>query len=289
MQTDGTKGFDEAHLRSWWAATRYYLFADLESQPGAVAQTEDDRMPPETDADRKRYTSALWIGLALAVGACPPMASATDAAPLAPVVAPKVDDILPRPDFSGHWALNAQVSDDPLEKAKEAMQAMKQARGGGRGMVGGMGRGGGMGGGMGGGRQGRGAAGGMSGGLASGDLSTLLAMAQELHITHQDPMLLIADENDQVQRLYTDFRGASVSASGGLRQRVAVAGWEEGGLVVETTMIGKKLVQGYRIDGDTGQLVISTTANISATQPLAYRLVYDRVKPGVDAGAAARD
>ena len=152
-------------------------------------------------------------------------------------------------------------------------------------MVGGMGRGGGMGGG----RQGRGAAGGMSGDLASGDLSTLLATAQELHITHQDPMLLIADENDQIQRLYTDFRGASVSASGGLRQRVAVAGWEEGGLVVETTMIGKKLLQGYRIDGDTGQLVISTTANISATQPLAYRLVYDRVKPGVDAGAAARD
>lgn len=31
MQTDNMKGFDNAHLQAWWAATRHYLCADLDS------------------------------------------------------------------------------------------------------------------------------------------------------------------------------------------------------------------------------------------------------------------
>lgn len=202
-----------------------------------------------------------------------------------------------RPDFSGHWVLNAKASDDPREKAKAAMQASRQAIGG---RSGGMGRGGGMGGGkgrggMGGGRQGRGGMGGIAegGGLSSGELSAMLTPAQALHVTHQDPMLLIVDQHDQRQRFFTDFRGASVTASGGLQQRVSVAGWEGEALVVETTMLGKKLVQGYQIDSGTGQLVISSTVQASVAPPVSYRLVYDRLKPeaeggnaGLEAGAA---
>ncbi len=188
-----------------------------------------------------------------------------------------------RPDFSGRWTLNAKASDDPLEKAREAMQASGQPRGAGRGMGGGSG-GMGRGRGMGGGRQGRGGTGGASGdgSLSSGELSALLTPAQALHVTHEDPMLLIADERGQRQRLFTDFRGASVSASGGLQQRVAVAGWEGAVLVVETTMLGKKLVQGYQIDSATGQLVVSSAVQLSAAPPVSYRLVYDRLKPGVE-------
>lgn len=145
--------------------------------------------------------------------------------------------------------------------------------------------GGGSGGGRGGGRQGRGASGGMGGGLPAGELAALLAPSAELHITHRDPMLLIADENDQRQRLFTDFRGASVSASGGLRQRVSIAGWEGAVLVVEAAMLGKKLTQGYHFDG-TGRLVIASVAHVSETQPISYRLVYERVQPG--AGVASR-
>lgn len=165
----------------------------------------------------------------------------------------------PRPDFSGDWLLNTKASDDPREKAKEAAQASRQARGGGR-----QGRGGGMGG---------------SGGLSSGELSALLTPAQELHITHEAPMLLIADENAQRQRLFTDFRGASVSTSGGLQQRVATADWEGATLVVEMTTLGKRLVHSYHIDDGTGQLVISSVAQVSEGQPVSYRLVYDRLKP----------
>lgn len=180
----------------------------------------------------------------------------------------------PRPDFSGDWVLNAKASDDPREKAKEAMQAPRQASGG---SSGGKGRGGGMG------------AMGRSGGLSSGELSALLARAQELHITHQDPTLLIVDENDQRQRLFTDFRGASVSASGGLQQRVSVAGWEGEELVVETTMLGKKMTLNYQIDGETGRLVISTVAQVSEAQPVSYRLVYDRSKPKADVKQLRQD
>ena len=179
----------------------------------------------------------------------------------------------PRPDFSGDWLLNTKASDDPLEKAKEAAQASRQARGGG----------------MGGGRQGPGGGMGGSGGLSSGELSALLAPAQELHITHEAPMLLIADENAQRQRLFTNFRGASVSTSGGLQQRVATADWEGATLVVETTTLGKKFVQSYQIDGGNGQLVISSVAQVSEGQPVSYRLVYDRLKPDLGEKQARRN
>ena len=279
MQTGNSNGFDEAHLRKWWQATRDYLFADIESLPGDAAQADDERTPPETDAGRKRYTSVLWIGLALTTSTCPSLVSATDAAPLALAAAPQS-----RPDFSGLWTLNAKASDDPWEKLKAAMQAIQPAKGGGRGMGGGAGAQG-RGGGMGGGRHGRGSPEGMAGRgeRPSHETTALIAAAGKLDITHADPMLLIADENEQRQRLYTDFRGASVSANGGLRQRVAVAGWEGAVLVVESSMShGLKLVQHYQIDADTGQLVISAVAHPSETRPVSFRLVYDRLKPGMD-------
>lgn len=192
-----------------------------------------------------------------------------------------------RPDFSGHWALNAKASDDPQKKAKEAMQAMKQAKGGGRGMGGGSG-GQGRGGGMGGGRQGRGSPEGMGGRgeMPSREISALIATAEKLDISHEDPMLLVTDENDRRQRLFTDFRGASVSVSGGARQRVAVAGWEGTALVVETAMNnGSKLIQHYQIDAKTGQLIISAAVDLPDMQAVSYRLVYGRLQPVSDAGS----
>lgn len=217
-----------------------------------------------------RFAAVLWTGLALAASASPLLASSTDAATPTLGAAPQS-----RPDFSGHWVLNTKASDDPMEKAKEAM---KQAKAGGRGMGGGQGRGGGMGG-MGGRRQGRGSPEGMGGrGMLPSEMSALIASAGKLDITHEDPMLLVSDENDRRQRVFTDFRGASVSASGGMQQRVAVAGWEGAALVVETTMSdGSKLVQNYQIDANTGQLTISTSANRPEMPPVSYRLVYDRL------------
>ena len=186
------------------------------------------------------------------------------------------------PDFSGLWALNAKASDDPQEKIKETM---KQARSAGRGMgssSGGQGRGG-----MGSGRQGRGSPEGMErrNKMPSGDMSALISTAQKLDIAHKDPLLLITDENARRQPIFTDFRGASVSANGDLQQRVTVAGWEGTALVVETTLSsGTKLTQNFQIDAQKGQLMISTSAHLPAMQPVQFRLVYDQLKPEPEHG-----
>ncbi len=231
-----------------------------------------------------RLGAGIGIGLALAGCASPPAAPPSGNAPVP--ATPVARETQSRPDFSGRWALNAKASDDPQEKVKAAMQSMQPAMGGGQGMRGGMG--GGMRGGMGGGRQGRGMGEGMAARspLSPEDRAALTATPARLDITHEDPMLLIADESERRQRLYTDFRGASVSAKGGLDQKVTLAGWEGPVLVVETTMRGgTRLIQSYRIDAGTGQLTISSVAQVSEAKPIAFRLVYDRLKPGMEVGS----
>lgn len=56
MQTDDTKGFDNVHLQAWWAATRHYLCADLDSLAD-TARAEDPWPAGKTDSHggRKRF------------------------------------------------------------------------------------------------------------------------------------------------------------------------------------------------------------------------------------------
>lgn len=228
------------------------------------------------------FSPVLWVGLVWVASFGVSHAS-TDAG-AARAEAGNVAAI--RPDFSGHWVLDPKASDDPRERIR---QAMKKAMGGGPGMRNGMGRGGGMGGGMGGGRQGGGPAGGMAGrgeGPSSGEVSELVVVSKRLDITHEDPLLVLADEHDRQQRLFTDFRGASVSVSEA-PQRVAVAGWEGGVLVVESRLSeGSKRVQQYRIDAETDRLMVSTAAELRGAQ-VVFVTVYDRLKPGAAASPAA--
>lgn len=192
-----------------------------------------------------------------------------------------------RPDFTGLWSLNPDVSDNPRERLKEAMQARRQSKGGG--MGGGMGHGGGMGGGMGrgmgGGRHGSSESMGGRGMQSSAESLSLIIAAEQIDIRHEEPMLLITDENDQRQRLFTDLRGSSVSASGGFQQHVSVAGWEGSILVVETSLnSGARLTQNYQFDAGTDQLVIASVANLPEGQAVSYRLVYERMKSGLEDG-----
>lgn len=222
-----------------------------------------------------RFNVALWAGLvwACSAGLSPASADvgAGDAA---------ASTLQSRPDFSGRWLLDPKASDDPRDRIR---QAMTQAMGDGPGMRGGMGRGGGMGGG----RQGGKPPGGMAGrgeGPASGEIAELAAVAKTLDITHEDPLLVLADEHGRQQRLFTDFRGASVSISGA-PQRVAVAGWEGPVLVVESRLNeGSKCVRQYRIDTETGRLMVSTAAGLRGAQ-VVFISVYERSGP---AAAGAR-
>lgn len=188
-------------------------------------------------------------------------------------LAPPVMRPQARPDFSGHWTLDVGASDDPQERIKQAMRPSAGDAPGMRG-GGGMGRGGGMGGK----RQKRGSQQGMGGRseVPFEDRAELAAFAKTLDITHEEPMLLIADENGRHQRLFTDFRGVSVSASAAERQ-AALAGWEGDVLVVESRMNhGSRRVQQYRIDVETGRLMISSRAELPNLQEVSFRLVYDR-------------
>ena len=168
------------------------------------------------------------------------------------------------------------------------MQARRQSKGCGHGMgngSGGRGRGGGMGGGMGGGGRKSPDRMGGRGMQSSADSLSLISADEQIDIRHEEPMLLITDENDQRQRLFTDLRGSSVSASGGFQQHVSVAGWEGSILVVETSLnSGARLTQNYQFDAGTDQLVIASVANLPEGQAVSYRLVYERMKSGLEDG-----
>ena len=197
-----------------------------------------------------------------------------------------------RPDFTGLWSLNVDASDNPRERHEEAMQARRQSKGCGHGMgngSGGRGRGGGMGGGMGGGGRKSPDRMGGRGMQSSADSLSLISADEQIDIRHEEPMFLITDENDQRLRLFTDFRGSSVSASGGFQQRVSVAGWEGETLVVETTLnSGARLIRSYRFVDETDQLMIASVVNLPEGRAVSYRLVYDRTKSVQDPRAGER-
>lgn len=61
MTSDSMNRFEQEHLKGWWETTRYYLFADMGSLPGAAAVAEDGWSPPQTDSHggRKRFIARV--------------------------------------------------------------------------------------------------------------------------------------------------------------------------------------------------------------------------------------
>jgi hypothetical protein len=51
---DNISQFEPEHLRRWLETTHRYLCADMESLPGAAAETHKRRPPPQTDRHRGR-------------------------------------------------------------------------------------------------------------------------------------------------------------------------------------------------------------------------------------------
>jgi hypothetical protein len=111
--------------------------------------------------------------------------------------------------------------------------------------------------------------------------SELIANAKILDITHQEPMLVITDENERRQRLVTDTHALGISGSGRTQQRVTIASWDGDALVVGTTMNnGARLAQKYQIEQKTGRLVVVSAISFPEMKPVSYRQVYDRVMSG---------
>jgi len=181
------------------------------------------------------------------------------------------------PDFSGTWRLDKASSDDPEAKLQEARELMRESRGMRGGMGGGFGRG--NGGDMEARRQGggRGVSRGMPVASAS-EVRVLISSAEVLELSHADPMLLISVDGGPQQRLFTDFRGAAVSASSSVPQAVTTAGWEGDVLVIETTQDSKPtLLQRYHLRTDTGQLEVITNLTLPGTSlNVSIKCFYDR-------------
>lgn len=184
-------------------------------------------------------------------------------------------------DLSGYWVLNRELSDDIKEKMRQIAETSGgKGRGGARGGMGGGGRGGDGPKGMPGGAQTKDAQGGSRNGLAD-----LMRPSRVLRISHQEPMLTITNDRGRKKTLFTDNRGTSVSASGGMNQEVSTCGWEQGALVVETTLdSGQRLIQRYELEENGEQLsIIANMQTPKPTEVVAIKQVYERQKaPGGD-------
>jgi hypothetical protein len=155
-----------------------------------------------------------------------------------------------RPNFTGTWRLNRELSDKPQEKVKEAA-----------------GR--------------KGALGGIIGGRAAqGKLQDRMknneALAEVLKITHNDPEFQVTGNNDLSRRIFTDGRKVSATTPKG-ESVETTARWHGSQLVVVTQRAnGAKLTQTYTLgEGGEQMIVLIQIAGQRLERPIEIRFVYD--------------
>ncbi len=182
-----------------------------------------------------------------------------------------------KPNLSGFWKLNKELSDEPREILQQAMQESRnfksRSEGKGRGGFG---------------RRGMRSSGRMvsrEGGTFGGrgqrplqGLSEFIQPTEQMEIIYEKPVLNIVQEDGRKRRFYTDNRGASISASGGLQQKVTTAGWEKTDLIIETTSDGgPRIIERYSLDSSLRQLNVAVQVILqNRSAPASYRLVYDQ-------------
>jgi len=231
----------------------------------------------------RRSGLALWAVAALVLAgtrAAPRVAAAEKPAGSAEAVAAAQQKLV------GAWKLNAERSEDPRAKMREA--------GGGRvpgGMPGGPGGGGpgGMPGGPGGGKPGSPGGGGWGGGTGArgvpptsgapqsggrlGDASFTrpIAFGEELTVTNLTPEITMVDPEGEIRRLHADNKGYKDSSGLEVKTR-----WEGARLVVETKT-GRGLVkETWSVDDDPRRLtVLVRMDNPSGGAAVSVRRVFD--------------
>jgi hypothetical protein len=188
-----------------------------------------------------------------------------------------------RPDFSGTWRLNEELSEDPRQKMQEAGGGRGGRGGGGMGRGGGGAEGGGGGrGGMGGGsgRGGMGGGGGRHGGGDSGEgsgdrvarLSENLAAQKVLAISHKDPQLVVTDLNGRARTFFTDARKVEEERSEGTAK--IQAKWNDRSIVVVTKLGEREITETYERAADGARLFLTTKID-GGHAPFSYRRIYE--------------
>ena len=203
----------------------------------------------------------------------------TDKPPDAPPVRAEVRvDANARPDFSGTWKLNTDLSEDPREKMQEA-RGTSGGRGGGSfggrgGGFGGGGRGGmGGGGGTGGGGR-RGGGGSGDGGPDSSSSSRLgeIAAQRVLTIVHKDPQLVITDMHGRARTLFTDARKLEEERSEGTAK--VQTKWKDRSVVVVTKVGSRETTETFERAADGAHLFLTTKID-GGRGSFSFRRVYD--------------
>jgi hypothetical protein len=180
-----------------------------------------------------------------------------------------------KPDLSGSWVLNTDLSEDPGEKIQAAVKKARNSqtmRNAGRGrpddVSGGGGRRGGFGGFMSslfGGRD-----------RVSSATQGLFGTSETLLIKHKDPVLQVTTANGRKRTVHTDNRGSSISAIGGdVDQKIFTAGWESKMLVIESTSdAGPDVYEEFKLL-DEGQLSVHMYLQLPMmSEPVAIHRVY---------------
>lgn len=238
---------------------------------------------------KKMAVASVLAGVAGLLGAD----DKTDKPPDTPLVRAEVRvDANARPDFSGTWRLNTDLSEDPREKMQEA-RGSSGVRGGGGfgGRGGGAGFGGGGRGGMGGGGTG---GGGRRGGGDSGDrggdgamrLGESLAAQRVLTISHRDPELVVRDGNGRSRTFFTDARKVEEERSEGTAK--IQAKWKDRSVVVVTKFGSRETTETFERAADGAHLFLTTKID-GGRAPLSFRRVYDAPLAPVPAEGAPGD
>ncbi len=251
--------------------------------------------------------SLLPQGKATAQSGAGPMTGATPSDK--PVAAAQSTQPAAKPNLAGSWKLNADQSDNPMQKMREAMQDSGNGNGnGGGGFGGGGGRRGGGGGGFGGGGGNGGGFGGNGGGYGGGqgqqngqaDGSAngpgpgpganddqqnaqnrrrggggMQAMSQLL-IEQSPTSAKVSDNSGRVIALY---QAQPQQGSANSDTNTPVAQWQDSKLVTTTqTPNGGSTTRTYEISSDKKQLIVTTTMqNKRLKEPVTYKQVYDPV------------
>lgn len=102
-------------------------------------------------------------------------------------------------------------------------------------------------------------------------------ISEGLTIIHREPAIRITTDGGREERLFTDYRGTSVSAKGA-SQVVTTAGWEKAALVVESHLRGgMKVLRRYRLDPGGDELEVSLElAGPWWPEPVIIPLTYRR-------------
>ena len=218
-------------------------------------------------------------GRATAQSAAGPQPAATPSDQPAQAPAARSNASAAKPNLAGTWKLNADQSDNPMEKMREAQQQSGEQPGGRRGGFGGGGGGfggggGNGGGGFGGGQNGNGRQGG--GGRRGG----MQAMAQ-LVIEQTPTSAKVTESSGRVIALYqaNPESNGSQSASANPDADPPVAQWQDNKLVTTVQMPnGGTTTRSFEMSPDNKQLIVTTKIDIKRfKEPVNIRQVYDPV------------